>query len=99
HPRSLHSFPTRRSSDLIWRTTDGGSHWTPLTDLFPSLGINSIAFSPLDTNVVFAGTGSFASGGTVGGPIGLLRTTDGGATWSIVDRKSTRLNSSHRTIS
>ncbi|HEV8604635.1 MAG TPA: hypothetical protein VGQ99_04675 [Tepidisphaeraceae bacterium] len=84
HPTDANTIYAGTVGGGIWRTTDGGSNWTPLTDLFPSLGINSIAFSPLDTNVLFAGTGNFASGGTVGGPIGLLRTTDAGATWSIV---------------
>lgn len=56
-----------------------------MTDEFPSLAIGSIAFSPLDAsnNTLYAGTGSFSSLGSSGGlAIGVLRTTDGGATWS-----------------
>src|SRR5258705_3601017 len=70
----------------IWRNTGAtsGGSWEPLTDQFTSLSISPIAFSPLDTNVLYAGTGAFASGGPVGGPIGILRTTDAGASWSIV---------------
>lgn len=71
--------------------------WTPLTDVAASPAITSLAFSPLDRagNTLFAGTGSLSaavslgapSGGNLlapgpGGPAaGLLRTTDGGATW------------------
>ncbi len=59
--------------------------WVPLTDNFASLAIGDIAFSPLDAtgNTIFAGTGSSSSLGNSGGqPIGVLRTTDGGNTWS-----------------
>src|SRR5258705_1976686 len=70
----------------IWRTTNAtsGANWTPLTDQFPSLAIGAIEMSPLDTNVLYAGTGSFISGGPNGGAIGLLRTTDARASWTLV---------------
>ncbi len=78
----------------IWRTNNadpnntGAVTWTPLTDQQASLAVSSIAFSPLDNtgNTIYAGTGSFSNltdnGAPAGGPaIGILRTTDGGATW------------------
>ena len=34
----------------IWRTTDGGASWTPLTDQFPSLSIGDVTISPLDAD-------------------------------------------------
>ena len=60
--------------------------WFPLTDQFPSLGMGGIAFSPLDAtgNTVLAGSGSASSLSGQGGlPIGVFRTTDGGATWNV----------------
>jgi hypothetical protein len=71
----------------IWRTTNALNlypHWDPLTDQLPSLSIGDIAFSPLDNNTLFAGTGAYRSGifGGEGGPaIGVLKTTDGGDSW------------------
>lgn len=59
--------------------------WTPLTDQMPSLATSCIAVSPVDPSgeTLFAGTGSFSSYGNGGGPpIGVLRSTDGGVTWS-----------------
>ncbi len=80
----------------VWRTTDGGAHWTPLTDQFPSLSIGDVTISPLDSSgnpvdastplddlVVFAGTGGFSNSGVNGFNVGLLRSTDGGSTWSL----------------
>jgi hypothetical protein len=75
----------------VWRTNSAdptnpdATVWTPLTDQQASLAMGDIAFSPLDSsgNTLFAGTGSFSSLAQSGGPaIGMLRTTDGGATWN-----------------
>ena len=74
----------------IWRTTNATAanpDWTPLTDQYASTAIGSIAFSPLDPtlNTLFAGTGRYSSGGGDGtATIGILKTTDGGNTWSIL---------------
>src|SRR5207237_1032205 len=34
----------------VWRTTDGGTTWTPLTDRLPSLATSAIALAPLDAD-------------------------------------------------
>jgi hypothetical protein len=74
----------------IWKTTNATSAsptWTPLTDqAFPSsLSINSIAISPVDNNTIYAGTGSTSSDGFDGNPgFGVAKSTDGGATWTLL---------------
>jgi hypothetical protein len=74
----------------IWSTKGANLNWAPLTDRLPSLAVSTIAFSPLDTSgrTLFAGTGQRSSGnffGASGGPaIGLLRTTDAGANWTVL---------------
>ena len=76
----------------IWKTTNfmtadpAGPQWTPLTDQqLPALSINSLAVSPLDPNIVFAGTGSTSSFAFDGSPgFGIARSTDGGATWTVL---------------
>ena len=77
----------------IWRTNNadpnnpGAITWTPLTDQQVSTAIGDIAFSPLDAagNTLYAGTGTFSNLYWFNPPpttAGILRTTDGGATWS-----------------
>ena len=79
----------------IWKTTDGGTHWTPLSDHQASLSIASLAFDPTDSSgrtilggVGISSNGRFATynGGSIGGRggdrTGLLLSTDGGQTWS-----------------
>jgi hypothetical protein len=72
----------------IWKTTNATAAspaWTPLTDQFPVLTMSAIAISPLNSNTIYAGTGQRSSGGFDGAaPNGLLRSTDGGASWAMV---------------
>lgn len=63
----------------VWKTADGGTHWTPLTDTQPSLAIASIAIDPTNHNVVYAGTGDSYLYGE-----GLLKSQDGGGTWQYI---------------
>jgi photosystem II stability/assembly factor-like uncharacterized protein len=65
----------------VWESTDAGATWASRTDEQPSLAIGAIAFDPSNPSIVYSGTGEgdFFSGlGT-----GLLRSTDGGTTWTV----------------
>jgi len=67
----------------VWRTRDGGTTWTPLTDALPTSTIGALALAPSDERIVWAGTGeaNFANHSRYG--LGLYRSTDGGDTWSV----------------
>jgi photosystem II stability/assembly factor-like uncharacterized protein len=68
----------------IWRTTNQGQSWTPLTEDWPTLSVSSIVQAPSRPSVLYAGTGEgfFNIGSVVGD--GLFRSLDGGDTWSPV---------------
>src|SRR5262245_116484 len=80
----------------IWRTTDGGVTWTPLTDKQASLSIASLALDPTDPNrnTLIAGIGLVSNGSTCLGTCfftgsgglqnGLLYSQDGGDTWKSI---------------
>jgi hypothetical protein len=73
----------------IWQTTNATAAsptWIPLTDQqLPALSIRSLAISPADPNTLFAGTGSSSSFASDGSPgFGVARSTDGGATWTVL---------------
>jgi hypothetical protein len=74
----------------IWKTTDANvadPNWNAETEQFPSLSISTIEFSPLDSthNTLYAGTGDDSAGFGDGEQQGLLmRTTDGGNTWTLL---------------
>jgi hypothetical protein len=73
----------------VWKTTNATAaspSWTPLTDLqLPGLSINSLAISPVNSNILFAGTGSESSFSEFAANpgLGLARSTDGGSTWAL----------------
>ncbi|MFZ0063736.1 MAG: hypothetical protein WAL47_17015 [Pyrinomonadaceae bacterium] len=64
----------------VWETRDAGKTWEPRTDDQPSLSTGAIAFNPSNPLFVYAGTGEGDSVSALG--VGLLRSTDGGKTWS-----------------
>ena len=64
----------------LWRSTDGGDSWSPLTDNLPTLGVNGIAVHPDDSGVIYIATGDGHGNSNYG--MGVLKTTDGGTTWS-----------------
>jgi hypothetical protein len=41
----------------VWKTTDGGTTWSPLTDQQATLSMGATAAAPSNPNVIYAGTG------------------------------------------
>jgi len=64
----------------VWKSTDGGVNWTPKTETLGSLSIGSLAMDPSDSNTLYLGLGDPFDGTG----IGLVKSTDGGDTWSDV---------------
>ena len=80
HPTDPDIFYVGAPSGGLWRTTDGGQTWEPLTDNLPTLGISDVDLHPQDPNTIFICTGTrdvwwetFS--------VGILKSTDGGDTW------------------
>ncbi|HEV2520950.1 MAG TPA: hypothetical protein VGT24_01105 [Candidatus Acidoferrales bacterium] len=67
----------------VWKTTDGGTTWTPLTDSQSTLSMGAIAVAPSNPSIVYAGTGEANNSldSNYGG--GILTSTDGGTTWNL----------------
>src|SRR5216110_1828457 len=74
----------------VWKTTDGGTNWTPLFDKEPISSIGAIAVAPSDHNVVYAGTGEAAIRGNTTYGTGVFKSIDGGKTWQNVGLKDSR---------
>ncbi|MDE2127188.1 MAG: IPT/TIG domain-containing protein [Armatimonadetes bacterium] len=67
----------------VWKTTNGGALWTPLTDAEPDLAMGAIAVAPSNASVIYAGTGEANNAGDSRYGLGILVSTDAGATWTL----------------
>jgi photosystem II stability/assembly factor-like uncharacterized protein len=68
----------------IWETRDAGTTWIPKTDDQVSMAMGAIAFAPSNPTIIYAGTGEASFSGVSYAGAGLLKSTDGGATWQLL---------------
>jgi photosystem II stability/assembly factor-like uncharacterized protein len=74
----------------VWKTTNGGMSWSPLTDGQVKTGsVGALAVAPSDPNVVYAGMGESCIRGNVSHGDGVYRTSDAGKTWVHVGLRDT----------
>lgn len=81
HPTNPNIIYAGSASGGVWRTTNAGASWTALTDKQCSLTTGAMALDPVNPNIVYVGTGEPTQ--SLG--CGLLRSTDGGTTWSEIN--------------
>jgi photosystem II stability/assembly factor-like uncharacterized protein len=66
----------------LWKTTDGGSNWTNISDKYNIANIGAIALAPSDEQIMYVGEGENTLRGNVAeGLGGIWRSDDGGRTW------------------
>jgi len=68
----------------VWKSNDGGTSWSALTDSQSTLFTGAIAIAPSNPSVIYAGTGNPTVATYSYTGHGLLKSSDGGATWSLV---------------
>lgn len=69
----------------LWKTTDGGESWAPVTDgQIGSASVGAIAVSESDPDIVFIGTGESCIRNNIMPGDGVYRSTDGGKSWTHV---------------
>ena len=68
----------------VWKTINGGTSWTPLTDGQSTLFMGAIALAPSSPNTIYAGTGEANNSGDSFYGRGVLKSTDGGTTWKLL---------------
>lgn len=87
------------ASGGVWRTTNAVSAprscdsngvctapviWTPLTDGEATLTVGSIALQPANGNLILVGTGEANNSADSYYGMGILRSSDGGASWTLI---------------
>jgi len=68
----------------LWKKSIGTDNWLNITDKlgFPALGIQCIAINPEDPQEIYCATAYGGYNGMHGYGIGLIHSTDGGASWN-----------------
>ena len=83
HPKNPSTIYVGAAQGGIWKTTDGGNHWTPTSDNVLSLAIGALAIDAGNPEVLYAGTGEGNFGGDSQYGLGIIKTTNGGQTWEL----------------
>ena len=63
----------------VWKSTDSGAHWEPLTDAFPTVNIVAIGVDPYSPKNIY-----------VAASVGFYHSADGGHVWTLVNSQDLR---------
>ena len=78
------------ASGGLWKSTNGGTTWTPIFDDYGTTSIGDVAVAPSNPNVVWVGTGEANARQSCSWGNGVYKSTDGGATWQRMGLEDSR---------
>lgn len=79
HPTDSNILFAVSASGGVFKTSNEGISWKPISDFLPQTACASLAINPLKPNVMFLGTGDANYNG---GGFGVWKTNDGGSSWT-----------------
>lgn len=82
HPTNPNIIYIGPANGGVWKSTDAGSTWSPMSDNESSLSMGAIAIDPVNPDIIYAGTGEATYSGASYYGRGLLKSTDAGLTWT-----------------
>ncbi|HEU5452132.1 MAG TPA: hypothetical protein VFU76_09115 [Terriglobales bacterium] len=74
----------------VWKTSNGGESWMPISDRQGIFAIGAITVDPTDPNVIYVGTGEPCLRNDITAGDGVYKSTDGGRTWSTIGLRDSR---------
>jgi photosystem II stability/assembly factor-like uncharacterized protein len=84
-PSEPRTFYMGVASGGVWKTTDAGATWLPISDgQIPVGSIGAIEVAASNPDIIYVGTGSDDIRSNVSTGRGVYKSTDGGKTWSFV---------------
>ena len=94
HPTDSNIIFVGAPSGGIWKTINGGTSWETTTDFLPAIGFSDMVINPQNPDVIYAASGDGDANDTYS--LGVLKSTDGGETWTVTGLNWTVTNT--RTI-
>jgi photosystem II stability/assembly factor-like uncharacterized protein len=83
HPTDANTIYVAPAGGGVWKTTNGGTNWTALTDIQSTLSMGAVAIARSNPLVIYAGTGEANNSGDSNFGRGILVSTDAGATFTL----------------
>jgi photosystem II stability/assembly factor-like uncharacterized protein len=74
----------------VFKSTDGGQSWAPVTDKYFGGTIGAVAVAPSNPDIVYVGGGEYPMRGNVSHGDGVWKSTDAGKTWQSLGLQNTR---------
>jgi photosystem II stability/assembly factor-like uncharacterized protein len=88
-PGNTRIYYVGAASGGIYKTTDGGVHWSEIFDDQPVQSIGALAVAESDPNVIWAGTGEGKIRSHISVGQGVYKSLDGGETWKLMGLEKT----------
>lgn len=74
----------------VWKTTNVGMTWVPVSDSLPVASIGAIAIARSDPKILYVGTGEADIRSDISFGAGMYKSSDGGASWAFIGLADTR---------
>lgn len=77
------------ASGGIWKTTNRGTFWFPISDAMPENNFGDLGVAPSNPRIIYAGSGEQNNRQSSSWGSGVYKTTDAGATWTHIGLERT----------
>jgi photosystem II stability/assembly factor-like uncharacterized protein len=88
-PGDTNTYYVASASGGIFKSTDAGIHWQPIFDREEVSSVGSLAITPTDPNIVWAGTGETFIRSHISVGQGIYKTDDAGKSWQLMGLEKT----------
>jgi len=80
----LYTIYAATRSGGLWKTTNAGTTWLPISDSVGAAAVGAVALAPSDPRIVWMGTGDQANARSSYSGKGVYKSTDAGASWQFM---------------
>jgi len=88
NPENPSEYLVGVASGGVWKTENNGTTWNSVFDNYGAYSIASVVIDPLNTSIVWVGTGEYNSQRAIGYGDGVYKSTDGGRSYKNVGLKA-----------
>src|SRR5918995_5659932 len=80
----LYTIYAATRSGGLWKTTNAGTTWTPISDSVGAAAVGAVAIAPSNSSLVWMGTGDQANARSSYSGKGVFKSIDAGKTWQLM---------------